>query len=78
MISYHMHLDVCDAIRWPKKRLKGMFRHETENRSMTADEVIDELTLQLLHGRKVIPVGQCDNFDYSGGGCLGHEEVEYV
>jgi hypothetical protein len=38
---------------------------------MPADEAKRELLNQLAMGRKVLPIGDCDNFSYETG-CPGH------
>ena len=38
---------------------------------MTANEVKSFLREQLAMGRRVLPLGDCDNFDYQTG-CKGH------
>ena len=39
---------------------------------MTVKEIRDFMKLQLAMGRRVLPCGDCDNFDYQTG-CKGHE-----
>ena len=38
----------------------------------TVKEIREFLQSQLDIGREVLPMGNCDNFDYQKG-CLGHE-----
>lgn len=76
--SYHMCMNVRGFIRNTKfpRGYAGIFRHE-DGRSMTPDEAREQLFNELAQGHEVIPCvskGACDNFDYSGGGCQGHEE----
>lgn len=54
-----------------KKSLKGFFTDEN-NRPCSHDKAVEYLTDCLLKGWRVIPVGECDNFDYQNG-CQGHE-----
>ena len=69
--KFHVCLSVRGALRLPKRKLSKMLRHD-DGRSMTPDEAFDALCEELKQGREVIPIGECDNFDYSGGGCQGH------
>ena len=71
--TFHIHLSVRGAIRdFSKRQLKGMFR--VDGRECTADEAKDHLIEALAQGKEVLPFGPpCDGFDFSGGGCLGHE-----
>lgn len=57
----------------PRRNYKGMFRH-ADGRSMTPDEAKAQLLQYLSEGKQVIPFGDCDNFDYAGEGCRGHED----
>lgn len=41
----------------------------------TADEVQEHFLNELSQGHEVLPVGECDNFDYKTV-CKGHEERE--
>lgn len=69
----HFCLNVRGALsRRYRDFLEGMFAHP-DGRPTTADESREILFDELKKGHEVIPVGQCDNFDYSGGGCLGHD-----
>ena len=47
-----------------------MFKHD-DGRSMSPEEARAELFNQIRMGRRVIPMGPCDNFDYQKG-CMGH------
>jgi len=53
----------------------GMFKHPTEKRSMTPREAEDFLMDELAKGHEVIPICDCDNFDFKeNGGCQGHDD----
>ena len=61
----------------------GAFRRDWENvfeddngKTLTCKEARDALREEFSKGHVVIPIGTCDNFDYSGKGCLGHEEIK--
>jgi hypothetical protein len=73
---YHMHLNVRSALLWPKSKLKGMLVDKTTGRYLTPDEARNALMDELSKGHEVIPIGECDNFDFKRG-CLGHENVKF-
>lgn len=76
MTSYHMHIEVRGALKWPKSRLAGMFRDRATGKKLTGDQVKDLLMDHLAAGHECIPCGLCDNFDYGKeGGCRGHENT---
>jgi hypothetical protein len=68
-MKYHLCLDIRGALN--NGRTDG-FRHD-DGRPMTKQEGRDALYDELAKGRRMIPLGECDNFDYQKG-CLGHEE----
>jgi len=70
----HMCLCVSGALRWKDSRLAGLFTKE-DGSECTGREAREYLKLQDYLGRRVIPVGDCDNFDYNTG-CRGHPEQE--
>ena len=70
----HMSLSVRGVLRnWDPSEWVGVV---TENgRPLTTDEFRERLFDELAKGHEVIPYGKevCQGFDYSGGGCPGHE-----
>lgn len=74
--SYHLCLSVRGFLTNTKfpREYEGVFTHD-DGRSMTPTEARDMLFDQIKLGREVIPFGTCDNFDWAGGGCLGHDET---
>lgn len=69
----HMGLDVqgaLNAIEHRDNKLMSFAQHDN-GRFMTFGELKDELWQALKEGKKVIPTGDCDNFDYKKG-CRGH------
>ncbi len=44
-------------------------------RLLTAREILAGLFDEIAQGRAVIPIGQCDNFDYQTG-CRGHLDID--
>lgn len=68
--TFHMCVSIEGVLRWPDKELVKLF----DNKS--GKYVRDYLKLELLKGRKVLPIGEpCEGFDYVNG-CQGHEETE--
>lgn len=66
----HCSLDIEGGIR-NAKMLKGCI--EVDGKTLeTCKEVREFLKSQLAMGRKVLPMGNCDNFSYETG-CLGHD-----
>jgi hypothetical protein len=70
--TYHLCLDVRGALNnWTKKNYNGYMVRADGSVMSYADArkaLVDSWNL----GRKVIPIGECDNFDYEHG-CQGHE-----
>jgi len=73
-----MKIHLCTDIRGMlnnhrrKGSLKGVFIDEN-GRGLSDEEARDYLYDCLTKGWKVIPCGDCDNFDYQTG-CKGHSE----
>ena len=66
----HCCLDISGGIK-QAKMLKGCITVDGKTLE-TEREIKDFLKSQLAMGRKVLPVNDCDNFDYQTG-CRGHE-----
>lgn len=70
MKRMHICLDIEGGIKQAKE-LAGSIK--VDGRTLeTAKEVKAFLRYQLALGRRVLPIGDCDNFDYQTG-CRGHE-----
>lgn len=69
----HMSLDVAGYLQG-KRNYGRMFRH-SDGRWMTPSEAKQNLLECLAQGKRFLPVGTCDNFDYETG-CLGHEDTD--
>ena len=71
----HIHLDIKGGIQ-NAATLKGAITVDGKT-LMTVKEIRAFLREQLALGRKVLPMGDCDNFDHQTG-CKGHikEELE--
>lgn len=65
----HLCLDIQGGMM-NAKDLRGCITVDGK-RLNTTKEVRDFLQEQLDMGRRVLPMGDCDNFDYQTG-CLGH------
>lgn len=74
----HMCADIRGMLENHRRKgsLKGVFKDDKGN-GMSDAAARDYLYECLSKGWKVIPFGECDNFDYQTG-CKGHElkEVE--
>lgn len=75
--TFHMCLNVRGALmNWSDSRFIGVFKHD-DGRSMTPREAKETLLDELSKGHEVIPCGPvCEGFDFSGGGCPGHQETQ--
>jgi len=75
--SFHMRVNVehllCMSSQDFQRDWKNVFEDDN-GRVLTCKEARAELRKELSEGHKVIPLGTCDNFDYSGKGCFGHED----
>lgn len=67
---YHVCLDIEGSIR-NAKTLKGCITVDGKV-LMTEKEIKDFMKSQLALSRRVLPCGDCDNFNYQTG-CKGHE-----
>jgi hypothetical protein len=69
----HMGLSVEGALNAIKNRANNSksFAQHDDGRYMTIGELKDVLRKALKEGKKVLPTGECDNFDYQRG-CRGH------
>ena len=69
MKRYHVCLDIDGGIR-NAKDLVGVIKVDGHP-LLRVDEIRRYLNYQKDLGRKVLPCGDCDNFDYQMG-CRGH------
>ena len=72
MATMHMCADIRGMLKnnTRKDSLKGALKDDT-GRALSRDEARDYLYDCLAKGWRVIPYGDCDNFDYQTG-CQGH------
>ena len=76
----HMSINLNGLLRnYGKKSLKGFFIKE-DGKECTNREAREYIAECQKKGYKIIPMGcsdeECPNFDYTGGGCPGHEIIE--
>ena len=75
----HMCLDIQGALNnakgKPNKKLS--YADHDNGRAMTYGELKSVLQESLIEGKRVLPMGDCDNFDYQTG-CRGHGRWQLV
>ncbi len=69
----HFCVSVRGALR--NRNFAGM--QHNDGRPMTKDEAFDALCDELAQGHEVVPMGECDNFDFKKG-CQGHKLPDEV
>lgn len=74
--TIHLCMDVAGflANNTRKRDYRNMFRHD-DGRFMTPDEAKRNLLNCLAEGKRFLPFGECDSFDYQKG-CPGHPSQE--
>jgi hypothetical protein len=77
--SYHMHLSLRGALNWPKPQFKKLLKGITkaDGSRFTSEELREAFYDDIAAGKEVVPVGECDNFDFKTG-CLGHPVAESI
>jgi site-specific DNA-cytosine methylase len=66
----HMCMSVRGALKMDRREFDRIHRNsctDDQGRTMTPDQVRDYLMDELAKGHEVIPLGECDNFDYKTG-----------
>ncbi len=67
----HMCLDVRGALmNWSDREMRGVFKDD-DGRVLSVREAKDFLMDEIAKGHRVIPIGDCDAFDFETG-CPGH------
>lgn len=66
----HMSLSVVGALKWPKRKLNGLFTG-VHGRKLTADECRSILRGYLTNGVELLPMAECPGHDPVNG-CPGH------
>lgn len=71
----HMCVNIRGALNQiPRNNRKNGWITDDNGNAVTNNEAIDMLLDEISKGRRVIPAGDCDNFDYQTG-CKGHGNV---
>ncbi|HWQ32277.1 MAG TPA: hypothetical protein VNQ79_05285 [Blastocatellia bacterium] len=74
----HVCLSVRGALSLNRREFARQFRNvvkDENGRTLSPDEFRNRLMDELSKGREVLPIGECDNFDWKQG-CRGHKESE--
>jgi len=78
-ITYHMHLDIKDALmHWGKRDKKLLLKSLRRKDGLFFNKIeeLDDAFLKCIEdGILCVPIGKCDNFDIKTG-CKGHEKSE--
>ena len=71
--NFHLALDVKGVLMRGDSALRGLL-NDNQGRELSVNEARAALLDELAKGHLKIPCGgSCPDFDYSGGGCPGHE-----
>lgn len=70
--TIHCSLSVHGALKWPAKKLYGLFKGVGRHGSLSADECRRILRGYLANGVELLPLGECDGH-HPVTGCPGHE-----
>lgn len=68
-----MCVDIEGVLRWPNSKLSKLFTEDGQEKP--GSYVRDWLKLQLAQGKRVLPMGKCEGFNYQTG-CPGHPIVQ--
>jgi len=72
-----MCIDIEGILRhFKRKKMTGLMSDDN-GIPMTDKEIRSELAKALSEGKEVLPMGDCDNFDFKTG-CRGHDVVLLV
>lgn len=73
MSIMHCCADIRGMLRYHSRKgsLKGVFTDTETGRKLSDEEAREYLYDCLAKGWRVLPMGDCDNFDYQTG-CKGH------
>jgi hypothetical protein len=69
----HMCLDVKGFLSIERKKSEYEIFEDGNGKSFTKEQTKKYLLDELSKGHLFLPIGECDNFDYSKG-CQGHEK----
>ncbi len=68
---HHMNLSVKGALKQVPKNNKPSFANNDDGTPMTNNQLRAYLQKADFEGKRVLPIGDCDNFDDQTG-CRGH------
>lgn len=71
--KFHMSISIEGMLNW-NKRKKINFMHHDDGSKMTDAEARIYLAEALAEGKRVLPMAECEGFDYQKG-CPGHPIV---
>jgi len=77
-MRFHCCQSITGPLRnWKAKDWKSAAKHMTkpDGTKFTPEGLKDAFFEELAKGHEVIPLGDCDNFDYKKG-CQGHPEPD--
>lgn len=66
----HMSIDIRGFLEYHRRKKIRIMLHD-DGKRMTDSEAREYLYTALGEGKRVLPCGECDNFDYQKG-CQGH------
>lgn len=69
--TVHMCMDVRGALHnWSDREMQGVFT-DADGKPLSIREAKEFLMDEIAKGHRVIPIGDCDQFDFQTG-CPGH------
>ena len=74
-MTRHMSLNIAGALRRRPADMEGMFTENETGRYLTAAECKAYLEQCQTEGKRVLPMGDCDGFDFQTG-CPGHPQPD--
>jgi hypothetical protein len=76
--TIHLSQSITGPLKnWTLKEWKAATEYitRTDGSRFTVDQLKEAFVEELAKGHKVIPIGECDNFDWEHG-CRGHAHSE--
>lgn len=76
--TIHMCISVRGMLNWDRREAKRNLKWITRDdgtRFSSIEEFKNSLIDEISKGREVLPLSECDNFDYKTG-CRGHVSAE--
>ena len=72
--TVHMCVSIEGLLKYPNSKLAKFFQQIEGVDVRKGSQVRDWLRLQIAQGKHVLPMGECEGFDYVKG-CPGHPVV---